>query len=174
MLCPCYSAVWQSSVPTWIFCLCCWCCIAENCSTELLLGSWWWNEVELVHFVLCRTIFWDSPSSLCFWNVFQKFYSVSEKPFTKRVSVAGENLMVVIFFCEKEVWLNVNIQKKTGAKVFWGSFEILFVSAFLANTEIHFLENFWKSASYRAPGSVSKKYLLSLESLAHSIKFLQQ
>lgn len=46
--------------------------------------------------------------------------------------------MVVIFFCEKEVWLNVNIQKKTGAKVSWGSFEIFFVSAFLANVEVHF------------------------------------
>lgn len=45
--------------------------------------------------------------------------------------------MVVIFSCEKEVWLNVNIQKKTGAEVFRGPFEILFASAFLADIEVH-------------------------------------
>lgn len=45
--------------------------------------------------------------------------------------------MVVIFSCEKEVWLNVNIQKKTGAQVFRGPFEILFASAFLADIEVH-------------------------------------
>lgn len=156
-----------------IFCWFCWGCFSKALIFYMRISEWSgaknWNRTnsfpapqnQMSH------LLWDfSPSTLYFWNVFQKFHLEPVKPFTKWVIVAWKLWWWLIL-----LW-NTFLAELSRSKKLWAMYfgDHLWFCLLLFMPKLkHFVEDLPKISILRLG---IQKHRLILETLACSIQIL--